>query len=212
MKGPTNEQCGSLPLAYKTGARRPFAVPNLPHAPPPEEVWPRVYKHIYHRREESRHSLRPFYQAQVYTTRNDAEDDTPQVGQEPPGEGARHGRRVLAVRRAREGEFPAVLVSSTWFTPPSHLPPLLRRAIVSSLLLIPALYPLAKSWLRSRSFQRECNFWGKWRSRKPGSGVLWLPPHLRSAVDLRADWPMFSMTCEKQFVPQDEKFLYCSES
>lgn len=38
------------------------------------------------------------------------------------------------------------------------------------------------------------------------------PPHLRSAVDLMADWAMFSMTCEKQFVPQDEKFLYCSES
>lgn len=38
------------------------------------------------------------------------------------------------------------------------------------------------------------------------------PRILRSAVDLRADWSMFSMTCEKQFVPQDEKFLYCSES
>ncbi|KAH8782745.1 hypothetical protein F5883DRAFT_131115 [Diaporthe sp. PMI_573] len=28
----------------------------------------------------------------------------------------------------------------------------------------------------------------------------------------RESFPQFCMTCEKQFVPQDEKFLYCSES
>lgn len=39
-----------------------------------------------------------------------------------------------------------------------------------------------------------------------------VPRILRSTVDFMADWSMSSMTCEKQFVPQDEKFLYCSES
>ncbi|ROV88240.1 hypothetical protein VSDG_09032 [Cytospora chrysosperma] len=29
--------------------------------------------------------------------------------------------------------------------------------------------------------------------------------------DERESFPQFCMTCEKQFVPQDEKFLYCSE-
>ncbi|KUI60773.1 hypothetical protein VP1G_07972 [Cytospora mali] len=30
--------------------------------------------------------------------------------------------------------------------------------------------------------------------------------------DERESFPQFCMTCEKQFVPQDEKFLYCSEA
>ncbi|XDG00849.1 hypothetical protein ABKA04_000464 [Annulohypoxylon sp. FPYF3050] len=30
--------------------------------------------------------------------------------------------------------------------------------------------------------------------------------------DERESFPQFCMTCEKQFTPQDEKFLYCSEA
>ncbi|CAJ2509908.1 Uu.00g058080.m01.CDS01 [Anthostomella pinea] len=33
----------------------------------------------------------------------------------------------------------------------------------------------------------------------------------RSWEDERESFPQYCMTCEKQFIPQDEKFLYCSE-
>lgn len=36
-------------------------------------------------------------------------------------------------------------------------------------------------------------------------------PTLQNLEALKADWFHHSMICEKQFVPSDDQFLYCSE-
>lgn len=205
----------------------------LPYASPTEEVWPWLCQHILYRCEEGRHCHRSLLQAQVFTPSHEPKANPPgrpQAGQEPTRQGTRDPGRVLV--GGREGKLPTVLVGYTGF-------PVIAGFAFSSLQLsrpvrLPVVSPGPRCWcygcfsptthaefetrtsspdarvIHFKARRNRCALCGgEVRGWELGDSLPFL--YLQSAEDLMTDWSMFSMTCEKQFVPKDEKFLYCSE-